>query len=311
MRTKQVFCAREVFDKWANGLPSGRNSAGNTSFREGFAYSYAEPIARRLVNGKGTIVFLFRNRSFSPTTSKHQAYARRAVPGNPFVFHVAHIGASSSWESGYTLVDGFKLDHKRNLKTYADSIASSAAALSKSRSHIESRLRGLRLLVEEANRYAGYFHLKTRFAVPELDLETLHERHSRYEEARAAQRAARDARYAAIAEQTRKDNAEKIAAWIAGERITLAYGLDRDYLRTEGTETVTSRGSRVPVDHVKRALRVVARLLERGETYQRNGHSIHVGDYVLDSIDAAGLVRVGCHRFLKEEVMRYAATLTA
>ncbi len=193
MRAKQVFSGREVFDKWANGLATGRNSQGNMSFREGFAYSYA----------------------------------------NPLQFHVAHIGSSSSWESGYTLIDGLKLNHKRNLDDYASRIEDSAAALAKSRSHIDSRLMGLRCLVEEANRYARYFHLKTRLEVPELDLETLHERERRWEEANEARIQAARVRYEAQAAQTRLDNVEKIAAWIKGEPVYLPYGLDRDYLRTE------------------------------------------------------------------------------
>ena len=307
---RHVFSSREVFHKWAHGSQSNaRNAQGNMSFQGELAYSYAEPIARRIVRRDGTIVFLFRDKSFSNTTSKHQSHARRSVPGNPFCFDVAHVGGVSSWESDYR--SGDKLDHKRNLRHYAETIATMAGELSRSRHYIDGRYRRLERYIEQANRYAALFKLATRFTMPALDMETLRAREARHNAKRAAQESARESARQVWAERQRIESAEKIAAWIRGESVTVPYGIGRAYLRLEGSEVVTSLGARVPVPHVARALSVVMRLLERGETYQRNGHTIHLGDYALDSIDASGLVTCGCHRFDRDEVTRFAGILAA
>src|SRR5258708_5691469 len=155
---RHVFNSREVFHKWAHGSQSNaRNPQGNMSFRDELAYSYSEPIARRMVRRSGTIIFLFRDRAFSSTTSKHQSCARYCVPGNPFRFDVAHIGGSSGWESSYTLADENRIDHKRNLKHYAEKIATLTGELERSRHRIDVRYEHIARIVEQANRYAATF----------------------------------------------------------------------------------------------------------------------------------------------------------
>jgi hypothetical protein len=68
----------------------------------------------------------------------------------------------------------------------------------------------------------------------------------------------------------------------------------------------TSRGARVPLDHAVKAFRVIKRLRDKGQTYERNGHTIHLGHFALDSIDNAGNVRAGCHTVEWEEIARVA-----
>lgn len=51
-----------------------------------------------------------------------------------------------------------------------------------------------------------------------------------------------------------------------------------------------------------RAFRLIAALRAKGQTYQRNGHSIRVGHYVIESIDAEGNMVAGCHRFTWAEM---------
>lgn len=83
------------------------------------------------------------------------------------------------------------------------------------------------------------------------------------------------------------------------------------YLRVKGDTVETSRGARVPLSHVQRALPVVMALIRNGRTYQRNGHTIHLGHYAIDSIDEQGNLRAGCHLFNKAEIERFAGIVEA
>ncbi len=53
--------------------------------------------------------------------------------------------------------------------------------------------------------------------------------------------------------------------------------------------------------------RIIKRLRDMGESYQRNGHTIHLGHFALDSVDAQGNVKAGCHEVAWEEIARVAA----
>ncbi len=77
-------------------------------------------------------------------------------------------------------------------------------------------------------------------------------------------------------------------------------------LRIKGDELQTSRGARVPLAHAVKAFRVIKRLRDKGQAYQRNGHTIHLGHFALDSIDSAGNVRAGCHEVEWAEIARVA-----
>ena len=71
------------------------------------------------------VVFLLRDKKFSVTTAKHQSEVRSScyrTGSESNVFHVAHIGGLSL-ESDYSnLANADRIDHKRNLKHYAERI---------------------------------------------------------------------------------------------------------------------------------------------------------------------------------------------
>jgi hypothetical protein len=71
----------------------------------------------------------------------------------------------------------------------------------------------------------------------------------------------------------------------------------------------TSRGARVPVSHALRGLRFVRAIVAKGQPYQRNGHTLHLGDYAIDRIDADGTLHAGCHVISLAEIERIAPIL--
>lgn len=99
--------------------------------------------------------------------------------------------------------------------------------------------------------------------------------------------------------------------WREGERVAVSYSgptMIRLSPRDPGT-LETSRGAEVPADHARRVWPVLRRLYRTGGTYVRNGHTIHIGHFALDSVDADGTMRAGCHTFTRAEIERCAALL--
>ena len=95
--------------------------------------------------------------------------------------------------------------------------------------------------------------------------------------------------------------------WVDGETDYLcqqSYGPIR--LRIKGDELQTSRGARVPLDHAVKAFRIIKRLHDKGQAYERNGHTIHLGHFALDAIDPQGNVTAGCHQVEWPEIERVA-----
>jgi hypothetical protein len=142
-------------------------------------------------------------------------------------------------------------------------------------------------------------------------LDAISEAHnSSVERARVSAHDRRMARWAKRDEDSRKSFEEKLPLWLAGEHVSLGYH-NTAYLRVKDNEVETSQGARVPLEHVKKALPLVMAYVRNGREYHRNGHTIHLGHYAIDSIDAEGNLRAGCHLFSKAEIERFAGVLEA
>ncbi len=102
---------------------------------------------------------------------------------------------------------------------------------------------------------------------------------------------------------------ERRALWLAGERVGRIY-FDAESggaaLRVVGDTLETSHGASVPLAHAVKAFRYIKLCRERGESFQRNGRTIRVGHYQVDSISESGDFRAGCHYFTWPEVERVA-----
>lgn len=131
----------------------------------------------------------------------------------------------------------------------------------------------------------------------------------------------------------RKRKAEEFAkradarrAWLAGEHVLphlihgladetggallRAVGVTRDESGAiNGGTLETSQRASVPLPHAIRAFRFLKRCKESGRDWHKNGHAIRVGHFQIDSIDAAGNFRAGCHVINWGEVERLATLL--
>jgi len=180
------------------------------------------------------------------------------------------------------------------------------------------RLHAMLRLIDEANLFAKTFGFKTRFSA----MKDINELRAKVESERA-----KLAKIAKKAEKKKEaEQAEKLEKWLKGEHVSLGF-LPFDYMRVvrdyrvdiyedgvfTGTKLVdvvqTTRQVIVPLDDVKRIAPLVLKIIREGRSWKRNGEQIDVGDFSLDAITSDGLVLVGCHRFKKEEVERFASVL--
>jgi|SRR5215469_1114822 len=134
-----------------------------------------------------------------------------------------------------------------------------------------------------------------------------------------------------------REELERAQAWFRGDRgayaphstVTLLRAID--VTRSEegiitGGELQTSRGASVPLTHAIRAFRFIKLIKQRASVqlesqtsaghfpvdaiaWQRNGHSIRVGHFGIDTIWTSGNFRAGCHHIVWSEIERLAREL--
>lgn len=137
--------------------------------------------------------------------------------------------------------------------------------------------------------------------------------------AEARERAAAKRKAAAIEalRVAQLDAHERVGRWLAGEDVRLQYGdVPRErgaLLRVKGESVQTSQGADAPVSHVRPALAFWLRTTRDRLTYERDPAmaSVRLGHFRLDSIDADGNVRAGCHYITAATVRALVETLQA
>ncbi len=225
MRTRHVYGHDMVAHVWAHqSQDSARTANGNFFFTGDTIYSYGHhfPIARH-VGG----VVLFTTRGYSVTTAGHKGHVESAC-SHLRVFYVADVRAG----------------HKEHLADYRGRIRDEIARYRRARQNKPYIVQHVQRLVNEANRYAQHFGLKTRFACPTT--ETMLAECRKMEE----QNKAREAQRAQQEQQRREkwvaQHKQLIQDWVDGKRDDCPsdYGsdvYDPIRLRIKGNELQTSR----------------------------------------------------------------------
>lgn len=341
---KHIVNSSQVAHLWAHKTQdSARNGSHSVFFEGSTIYSYGShfPIARH-VHYKGKDCVFFTTRDYSVTTSGHKSTVRRAIPHNIPVFNVClssvidetkhrkerqaeyenrvksclatlskkRISRSLEWE-----FNGFQ-----KLLTEANSFCEFFGL----KKRFNPDLTAIELKIKRFEEGCTVCH-----SLPDEPHDA--KKHKNYEnrdriaeQRRERQRQAIEAKY----QEWKTEQADKLERWKNGEQVYLSSfnsGLSRrqrtrlgvtdaqttdfQYMRIRGENIETTLNATVPVSHCVRAWRLIKVLLERGETYKRNGHSIHLGDYVIDSLDENGVLTVGCHRFERVELERIGAVL--
>ena len=308
--------SRTVYDNsmvahvWANqSQESARSHNGNFHFAGSIIYSYQTPIARLWVTVDGRRVALVDSASYSMTTSsKHMPAIWRALARTVPAFMVPHPASER---------------HPDNLAYLAARYAELRASLHRRRDLWRPAAESLQELANGAIQYAEAFGL----AVPAFDVDgdaaTITAAHAArqarnadpaYQAKREREKERREARKIerereATAQRHRLQE-ESRSRWLAGEYVGYAYQLASAgggaLLRVRSDNVETSRGANVPLSHAVKAFRFIKLCRERGQEWRRNGHSIHVGHFTVDHIEANGNFRAGCHFIEWSEVERIA-----
>lgn len=287
---------------WAHEAQDwAKNSSGNQSFNGTSAKSYAATIAEIVRNNKGKRAFMVSTRSWSVTTAGHQSSMRRAIPSGETVFNVPRLGTHSS-------------DHLENVRAYWATIAENLGKAKRARKNAEWYQIMAAELATELRAYIKFFGLKGKEFRPPSD--SLAEDALKQSQTFAKEDARREAQALKELQERealrRADAAEKIAAWQKGERVYLPI-LSVAFLRVSPSdpETVeTTHGATVPLDHVKRAIPGVLAAVRAGRDWTPK-NDIRLGHYTVRGVTAEGTLTVGCHRFERAEVERFAAEVLA
>lgn len=318
-RQKQVFSTGEIPHLWAHRVQeSARNPQGNLYFDGDTIYSYGShfPIAVHVANKRGNRAVLFTTRGYSATTGQHKHVVRGAIPKDLKVFEVPVV--RSGWHGSHVYADSDSELHRVNLKAYVSELTEAIAKATKARTLWSKRwkTREARRVRQQCIAYVRFFRLKLP-SLPKVPVLTATQ--VRKLKARESFLASDEHKAVLVIERARREMladfaqrraaAGAIAEWRSGNPyVRLPHGIPV-MLRIRGNEVETSMGARVPLSHAKRALRFVREVIARGTEYQRNGHSLHVGHYVIDRIESNGTLHAGCHHIAFGEIEAIAPRL--
>lgn len=289
---RHVYPNHEIPHLWAHqSQDEARNSTGSFYFDGPIIYSYGShfPIARYVTNERGERAVLFTIAHHSVTTSGHCSAVARAIPPDVPAFRVPHL--RSSW--------GDLPNHADNVESYVRRISELLGKAKRARVHRDWHQREALGLREQLRRYVAFFDLSD-VSVPESDeLDALQSWVAAHKE---EERQRREEAAWLAEEERRREQVERIWQFRAGDpNVSYIPGVS-PMLRVVGNEVQTSLGARFPVSHARRELAFIREVRESGQEYVRNGHAIHLGNYVIDRIEPDGTVHAGCHVVKWEEI---------
>lgn len=296
---------------WAHEAQThARNSTSNRSFEGTDAYSYHTVVARIVRNAKGERAFLVATRSYSVTTAKHMSEIHHALRGQGNIFNVPNLCPNLPPCPGVHGGRPIQIEsHNENVKAYWSKIADLAGKAKRARVNGYWHTEHAQQTLAELREYVRFFRLKGKqYKVPS-DLADIDQTLADLAEAstKAKAKAAKEARERE--KQREKDAAESLAKWMAGEYVMLPW-LEWSHLRysADGLRVETSHGADVPADHAAAALRQLLPLVKAKKAYRPEyPQVVRIGHYTLHSVDDAGNVRIGCHQFRRDEVIRFAS----
>src|SRR5260370_24644936 len=269
-------------------------------------YSYRDsyPVASRFIHKKKPVYLVRSGKPWSVTTSGHMNSGSSAVPHSAIKFFVPYVTRYTSHAvSGQHSYGGDARNEKPDTETHKANLADIIERIevsikesnnAKSLWKVNNSLSSAENLKKQARDYAKFFSLKLSKlpAIPELK-EERRGKLAAFDAARETRSQARtEARRAEWAEQQRLNalsREEKIAAWRAGSSAHF-WNMTGDgfaLLRVKGSNVDTSQGVSVPINGLAgagRLLRFLTACKDAGRPYQRNGHTEHIGNFTVESV---------------------------
>lgn len=299
---KTVFDNSMLAHVWAQqSQDQGRNHNDSFYFYGStiFSYNSSFPIAKFAK----TNVVLFTINDYSVTTARHKSHTRQAIPSYVTVFDVPCVEISIGTKHGYTEKRN-KEHHKENLQSFKDRMNECVLKASRARSDWnKSHYHDQALdMMQQHNEYLEIFKIKRK----PIDLPNAQQIKEEAERKRKAKIRKEKAEQKAI----EKRNKEKIHAWKnCAENVSIPWSVARVYLRVNGDQVETSKGAKFPVEHAKKALKVIKACRSAKREFISNGKTIHLGHFKIDKIESNGNVKAGCHYVEWDQIADIAPTL--
>jgi hypothetical protein len=286
MRTKYSSNS-ELSHIWANDPDSSvYKSANSMSCQHGKLYSYSTVIAQII----GDTV-IYNTASYSNTTSKHQGLARQAT--NHFekrIYLSVPKMNLSSLELGQADFEQLVLNYNEQ------SVRTLLVKASRSKKYATLYSGQAFSIIKNLEKYAllrGLF-----YSCPDIDdLQELAIKADK--EAKALEKIRKAARI--------KEQEEALINWRKGEDVRNHFELTA--LRIKDDEIQTTKGARIPLDHAVKFWGLIKSWHEKGVSYVKDHHSIHLGNYSVNRFEN-DVLTVGCHSIPYSEIENIAHQLS-
>ncbi len=326
---KKVFqSAEQAIHVWTQQTQTEGKSA-NIFFEKEAIYSYGchYPLGLIVTNKKGEKAAIINNAGYSSTTAKHIGYARNAV-NHYTCFLVSNTEAMGAIVGGQRynqperIISGLSEAIERCITCYNyrlrnDKIKRKPATLESWKSETLSKCNSYIILLD-------FFRLKmtpkARNALKVMTGKSAIE--ARESAQKAANIEAKKHEKARIKKEKENEALIKLAipAWIEGiehidseKRLYNTKELIRHqpvtYMRIKGENIETSHGAMFPVTHAVKAWPLINKIKESGTAWEKNGHTIHLGEFQIDRIETDGTIKAGCHTVAWNEIERIAIQL--
>lgn len=343
---RHVFSNHEIPHKWAH--QTQEHARGSNLFFDGpTIYSYGRhfPIATVYDNKRGKLV-LFTSADYSMTTAKHKVYVLRAIPREWRTIVCPHVGPNQHHPDNLAyfervIAKAAERAKRRTRECYVQADASDAADAHKSMADYMIFF-GIQRKMPPLPSFDDAFERARRIENPD-PAEAARRAKSREKRDALAQavaeyreemaRSMREAGHGYLGYRVTSGNRwPAMLARMTGQkaepgfyrmarrtdwRLFGAFGSGAHYgqggcmLRVNGEELETSQGARVPLAAAPMVWNLWQRAVaEGGRDFSKGlGARIQIGDYPLDSIDAHGTIKAGCHIIPASEVQAMARQL--
>ena len=290
MRTKYSSNS-ELAHIWANDPDSSvYKSAHSFSCHYGKLYSYNTVIGQIVTEPAGRDTVIYNNASYSNSTAKHQNFMRGATRHYDVInITIPEMNLSSLV---YRQSEFESVIKEPSEKRALDLLAKAYKARTRASFYYSEAFD----IYENLTKYAQFFKLE--YTAPDLEKVKI----KAVEVYKIEQERLR------IQKENRiKAQAEALANWRAGLDVRNFFEVTA--LRIKDDEIQTTKGARIPLDHAVKFWGLIKSWHEKGVSYVKDHHSIHLGNYSVNRFEN-DILTVGCHSIPYSEIENIAHQLS-
>lgn len=313
---KKVFSSNsEIAHIWAQQNHSkGETPNGNVFFfnKTIYSYGYHFPIAHFL----NADMVLINDDSYSNSTSKQQSHVRNSISHKIHLYADTDVIKLISETFKYDAPTGYALQwFKKRLKelalknlNYTLDTRINAAARRRMQHLRDSDLHAAKAAYNSTEQLLKHFNIKMPIAITRR-VDALHGADT--QAILDSVKAAATKRKATQRKKETKKRNEAIKNFYAGNRYEASYLRNEPVLLREREGMVqTSQGAEFPSSQAIEAFIHIKRCRTHATSWRRNGQSIKLGYYQIDTISDKGDVKAGCHSIKYKEMERMYIELT-